>query len=180
MVAEVNYRPTPVNAGAPPLEALLERQWMPLVRLAALLVNDADTAPDIVQDCYEAVWRLRPNVEDYEHFVAYLRKAVLNRSRSRLRRLRTVNRFLAQARPGADMPPADRPLLVAEQHRELLGHVDLLPTRQREVIVLRYYCELSEAETAATIGISVGTVKSSAHRALATLRRKMKDISDER
>ncbi len=73
------------------------------------------------------------------------------------------------------MPPADRALLVAERHRELLGRVDRLPARQREVIVLRYYCELSEAETAETIGVSLGTVKSSAHRALATLRRTMKD-----
>jgi len=78
---------------------------MPLVRLAALLAGDADAARDIVQDCYEAVWRLRPDVGDPEHFVAYLRKAVLNWSRSRLRRLRTVRRFLAQSRPPADAPP---------------------------------------------------------------------------
>ncbi|HEY7591568.1 MAG TPA: sigma-70 family RNA polymerase sigma factor [Actinophytocola sp.] len=164
---------------AAPLVALLERQWMPLVRLAALLVNDADAAPDIVQDCYEAVWRLQPRVEDADHFAAYLRKAVLNRARSRLRRLRTVRRFLAQHRPDDDEPPADRPVLAAERHRELLTRVDLLPARQREVIILRYYCELSEAETAEAIGVSVGTVKSSAHRALATLRRTMKDFSDD-
>jgi RNA polymerase sigma-70 factor (sigma-E family) len=172
MATEVSGRVGPVA-----LEAVLEQQWMPLVRLAALLANDVDTAPDIVQDCYEAVWRLQPNVDDPEHFVAYLRKAVINRSRSRLRRLRTVRRFLAQARPPADAPPADSALLVAEQHRELLGHVDRLPARQREVIVLRYYCGLSEVDTAAAIGVSVGTVKSSAHRALAALRRKMKDFS---
>lgn len=159
------------------LEVVLEQQWMPLVRLAALLANDADAAPDIVQDCYEAVWRLQPTVGDPEHFVAYLRKAVINRSRSRLRRLRTVRRFLAQARPPADVPPADSALLVAEQHRELLGHVDRLPARQREVIVLRYYCGLSEVATAEAIGVSVGTVKSSAHRALTALRRKMKDLA---
>jgi RNA polymerase sigma-70 factor (sigma-E family) len=176
MATRVNLRPTahPATSDAS-LVAVLEQQWMPLIRLAALLASDADAAPDIVQDCYEAVWRLRPHVEDRDHFVAYLRKAVLNRSRSRLRRLRTLNRFLAQARPVEDVPPADRALLVAERHRELLGSVDRLPARQREVIVLRYYCELSEAETAETIGVSLGTVKSSAHRALATLRRTMKD-----
>jgi RNA polymerase sigma-70 factor (sigma-E family) len=176
MAIEVTSRPAPA---APVIEVLLERQWMPLVRLATLLVGDADTARDVVQDCYEAVWRLRPDVSDPDHFVAYLRKAVLNRSRSRLRRLRTVRRFLAQARPPADAPPADRRMLIAERHRELLEHIDTLPTRQREVIVLRYYCEMSEAETAATIGVSAGTVKSSAHRALASLRSKMKDDSDE-
>ena len=165
--------------GAVALEGLLEQQWMPLVRLATLLADDADAAPDIVQDCYEAVWRLRPDVTDPEHFVAYLRKAVINRSRSRLRRLRTVRRFLAQARPPADAPPADSALLVAERHRELLDHIDRLPARQREVLVLRYYCGLSEADTAASIGVSVGTVKSSAHRAIASLRHKMKDTTDE-
>lgn len=176
MAAEVNLRPVTT---APALAAVLQQQWMPLVRLAALLVNDADTAPDIVQDCYEAVWRLQPRVTDHEHFVAYLRKAVVNRARSRLRRVRTVRAFLAQARPPDDAPPADRELLAAEWHTELLRHVDRLPARQREVIVLRYYCELSEAATAETIGVSPGTVKSSAHRAIATLRRKMKDHSDE-
>jgi RNA polymerase sigma-70 factor (sigma-E family) len=167
------------EVSGPTLEVVLEQQWLPLIRLAALLVDDVDTAPDIVQDCYEAVWRLRPGIADTEHLIAYLRKAVINRSRSRLRRVRTVRRFLTQARPPADAPPADRPLLVAEQHRELLDHIDQLPARQREVLVLRYYCGLSEAETAAEIGISTGTVKSSAHRAIATLRRTMKDFSDE-
>lgn len=176
MATEVSGRVAAVPVA---LGEVLEREWMPLVRLAALLVNDADAARDVVQDCYEAVWRLQPKVDDAEHFVAYLRKAVINRSRSRLRRLRTVRRFLSQARPPADAPPADRPLLVAEQHRELLGHIDRLPTRQREVIVLRYYCGLSEVATAAAIGVSVGTVKSSAHRAIAALRDKMKDFSDE-
>lgn len=161
---------------APALELLLEQQWQPLVRLATLLSGDVDTARDIVQDCYEAVWRLRPDLGDHEHTVAYLRKAVINRSRSRLRRLRTVRRFLAQARPPADAPPADRELLVAERHRALLTHVERLPARQREVVVLRYYCGLSEAETAAVTGVSAGTVKSSAHRALATLRRDLKDF----
>jgi RNA polymerase sigma-70 factor (sigma-E family) len=175
MATDVSGRPAVVPAT---LEQVLEQQWMPLVRLAALLVGDADAARDIVQDCYEAVWRLQPDVGDPDHFVAYLRKAVLNRSRSRLRRLRTVRRFLAQSRPPADAPPADRPLLVAELHRELLGHVDRLPARQREVIVLRYYSGLSEEQTAAAAGVSPGTVKSSTHRAIATLRRKMKDIPE--
>jgi RNA polymerase sigma-70 factor (sigma-E family) len=174
MATEVSGR-----ASVAALEVVLQQQWMPLVRLAALLADDVDVARDIVQDCYEAVWRLQPKVDDAEHFVAYLRKAVINRSRSRLRRLRTVRRFLAQARPPADAPPADRALLVAERHRELLDHIDHLPTRQREVIVLRYYCGLSEMDAAAAIGVSVGTVKSSAHRAIATLRSKMKDFADE-
>jgi RNA polymerase sigma-70 factor (sigma-E family) len=175
MVTEVSGRAGPAVAG---LEAVLEQQWLPLIRLATVLA-DADAARDIVQDCYEAVWRLQPEVTDAEHFVAYLRKAVVNRSRSRLRRLRTLRRFVAQAQPPADAPPADHALLVAEQHRELIDRIDRLPTRQREVLVLRYYSGLSEAETAAVVGISIGTVKSASHRAIASLRRDMKDHSDD-
>jgi len=173
MAAPVNLRPA-----EPPLVTLLEEQWMPLVRLATLLVNDAD-ARDVVQDCLEAVLRLRPDLDDRAHLVAYLRRAVINRSRSRLRRQRTATRYLASLTRPRDVPSAERELLAAERHREVLRNVDLLPTRQREVIVLRYYCELSEAETAATLGVSTGTVKAAAHRALNTLRRKMKDTNDE-
>jgi RNA polymerase sigma-70 factor (sigma-E family) len=157
------------------LAAVLEQQWLPLIRLATVLA-DADSATDVVQDCYEAVWRLQPDLADVEHMVAYLRRAVVNRARSRSRRLRTFRRFLALARPPADAPSADHALLVAEEHRALLRHIDHLPTRQREVIVLRYYCGLSEAEIATVLGISVGTVKSSAHRAIAALRRDLKDL----
>jgi RNA polymerase sigma factor (sigma-70 family) len=169
MAADVNL--------APPFVHVLEEQWMPLVRLATLLTSDADAARDVVQDCLEAVLRLRPDIDD-EHMVAYLRKAVINRSRSRLRRQRTVNRYLAGLTRPKDVPSAERELLAAERHREVLRNVDLLPTRQREVIVLRYYCELSEAETAATLGVSVGTVKAAAHRAINSLRRRMKDTSE--
>lgn len=172
MAADVNLRLV-----APPLVDLLDEQWMPLVRLATLLVNDADAARDVVQDCLEGVLRLRPDVDD-EHMVAYLRRAVINRSRSRLRRQRTVNRYLAGLTRPKDVPSAERELLAAERHREVLRNVDLLPARQREVIVLRYYLEMSEAETAATLGVSLGTVKAAAHRALGSLRRRMKETNE--
>jgi RNA polymerase sigma factor (sigma-70 family) len=176
MAADVNVRPV---APPPSLVAVLEEQWMPLVRLATLLTGDADAARDVVQDCLEGVLRLRPDLDDTAHLVAYLRKAVINRARSRLRRQRTVNRYLMGLTKPRDVPSAERELLAAERHREVLRNVDLLPARQREVIVLRYYCELSEAETAATLGVSLGTVKAAAHRALNTLRRRMKDTNDE-
>ncbi len=174
MAAPVNLRPA-----EPSLVTLLEEQWMPLVRLATLLVDDADAARDVVQDCLEAVLRLRPDLDDRAHMVAYLRRAVINRSRSRLRRQRTATRYLASLTRPRDAPSAERELLAAERHREVLRNVGHLPTRQREVIVLRYYCELSEAETATTLGVATGTVKAAAHRALNTLRRKMKDTTDE-
>ncbi|WP_326566099.1 SigE family RNA polymerase sigma factor [Amycolatopsis rhabdoformis] len=167
------------TATADELLPVLHAQWTPLVRLATLLVDDPETARDVVQDCYEAVLRLRPEVAGEDHLTAYLRRAVVNRSRSALRRRHTVLRYLAKLRPHT-APPADRDVLTAETHRELLGALDRLPTRQREVLVLRYYCDLTEADIAHTLGIPAGTVKSTAHRALATLRRRMEDGSRER
>jgi RNA polymerase sigma factor (sigma-70 family) len=74
------------------------------------------------------------------------------------------------------LPPsssAEELALVSEEHREVLALLDALPRRQREVIVLRYWLDLSEAEIARTLDISPGTVKSSASRALAALSRGM-------
>lgn len=64
------------------------------------------------------------------------------------------------------MSPADRGLLVTEEHREVLAAVRTLPPRQQEVLILRYWSDLSEAEIAQTMGISEGTVKSTASRAM--------------
>jgi RNA polymerase sigma factor (sigma-70 family) len=65
--------------------------------------------------------------------------------------------------------PADTSLLLAEEQRELLAAVRALPERQRQVVVLRYWSDLSEAEIAETLGVSRGTVKSTASRALDAL-----------
>jgi RNA polymerase sigma factor (sigma-70 family) len=81
-----------------------------------------------------------------------------------LRRRRTVRRNPPPAANSLIAEAADRDLLLAEEHREVLAALHLLPTRQREVIVLRYWVELSEAQVAATLGISLGAVKSSASR----------------
>ncbi len=85
-----------------------------------------------------------------------------------LRRRRTARDHVAPIGLASD--PADLAVL-AEEHREVLAALRRLPGRQREVLVLRYYAGLSEAEIAATTGISRGTVKSTAHRALAALER---------
>jgi RNA polymerase sigma factor (sigma-70 family) len=99
--------------------------------------------------------------------VRYLRTAVLNRARSVLRRRRTVRRFLARAEQNA--PLVDEARLEQDQQRALLAAVARLPHRQREVVVLRYYEELTVSEAAALLGITAGAVSSSLNRALMTL-----------
>jgi RNA polymerase sigma factor (sigma-70 family) len=96
-----------------------------------------------------------------------VRRAVVNRSRSVLRRRRTADRYTWPDAPEA--PGADSSVLASEEHQRLRRALSQLPRRQREVIVLRYWADLSEAQIAETLGISTGTVKSTASRGLRAL-----------
>lgn len=139
-----------------------------LVRLAVLLVDDLDTAEDVVQDVFARVqrsWRLN----DSRMALPYLQRAVVNAARSVLRRRRTARAYVVPHEGPRDGPEGSA--VLAEEHREVLAAVRQLPSRQREVLVLRYWSDLSEAEIATTLGISKGTVKSTASRALAALER---------
>ena len=137
-----------------PVSALYEQHYASLVRLAALLVRDTATAEEIVQDSFVAVaaaWRRRGNTDGA---LGFLHQSVLNRSRSALRH------GIAPA-PAAGYPSGSLPLLAA------LGE---LPARQREVLVLRYYANLSEEQAADTIGISRAAVRRHATLAGSALR----------
>jgi RNA polymerase sigma-70 factor (sigma-E family) len=139
-----------------------------LIRLAALLVDDRATAEDVVQDAFVALHRHRGQLRDDQALFAYLRKAVVNNAHNVWRR-RTVVRRAHPAPPVPAAAGADEPLLVAEEQARVFAAVRTLPTRQREVVVLRYWSGLSEAEIADALGISRGAVKSHASRAMAKL-----------
>lgn len=162
--------PRPV-ATDPWLVDLYRSDYRHLVRLAALLVDDVGTAEELVQDAFVAVARRdgRDAMRDPSAASAYLRSAVLNRARSQLRKRDVRRRHLRAVGEAPTAPSADREVLVAEEHRAVLEAVDRLPERQRQVLVLRYYGELSVADTAAALGISAGSVKTHAHRGLAAL-----------
>jgi RNA polymerase sigma-70 factor (sigma-E family) len=146
------------------IEDLFRAHRLTMVRLAMLLVDDRETAEDVVQDAFAALHRRWAALSSEGAALGYLRASVVNGSRSALRRRRTVRRNPPPAANSLIAEAADRDLLLAEEHREVLAALHLLPTRQREVIVLRYWVELSEAQVAATLGISLGAVKSSASR----------------
>lgn len=154
------------------LAELYRTHHLQMVRLARLLVDDMASAEDAVQEAFLGMHRNRAALRDSRAAVGYLRQAVVNQSRSMLRRRRTVRAHLKVAEPETG-PPADTDVILAEEHRAVLDAVDQLPPRQREVLVLRYWSDLSEAEIADALGISKGTVKSQASRAMATLHKIM-------
>lgn len=149
------------------LEQLYAAQYAALVRLAVLLLRDQGLAEDVVQDSFVAMHRRWARI-DPAKAPAYLRQTVVNRSRSALRHRSVVARHRPQ--PPPDGAPADESVLRDERRAVVLDALAALPTRQREVLVLRHYLDLSEADIATTLGISRGAVKSHASRAAAALR----------
>jgi RNA polymerase sigma-70 factor (sigma-E family) len=147
---------------------LYAAQYRALVRLATLLLRDAGAAEEIVQDSFIAMHGSWRRLRDHDRALAYLRQAVVNRSRSALRH-RTVEQRHAPA-PLPDHASAEHGALEALEREEVIRALHRLPRRQREVLVLRYYVDLSEAQIADAIGISRGAVKSHASRGMATLR----------
>jgi RNA polymerase sigma-70 factor (sigma-E family) len=139
-----------------------------LVRLAVLLVRDIPTAEDVVQDSFVAMHDGWQRLRDTENAAAYLRRAVVNRSRSVLRHRAVVDKYLQM--PPPDMPSAEHGALVRLERSSVVAALRKLPGRQREATVLRYYAGFSEAEVAAAMGISRGAVKSHTARAMAALR----------
>jgi RNA polymerase sigma-70 factor (sigma-E family) len=152
------------------LELLYAAHRRQLVRLAVLLVRDVGAAEEIVQDCFIAVHAKWNRLHDPDKALAYLRQSVVNRSRSHLRHLAVVRRHADQERRPEPVTGADRGAQDHARRAAVLDALRRLPRRQREVLALRYYLDLSEAEIAETLGISRGAVKSHASRGAAALR----------
>lgn len=151
------------------VDRLYREHYRPLVRLASILIDDLATCEELVQDAFVAVLRRSGGWADADRAGAYLRSAVLNGARSHLRKWQVRRRWLRSAGPPGHEPAADGPALVKAETAAMLDALRALPERQREVLALRFYLDLSEAEIAATLGIAAGSVKTHAHRGLATL-----------
>ena len=145
-------------------------EYPSLLRLASLLVDDRAACEDIVQEAFARTlvsWR---RSDGRINGAAFVRSAVLNGARSRLRRRTVAKKYEPVLR--RDETTEDRS--VAE-HEAILAELRRLPDRQREAVVLRYYLDLPEAEIAETLGISPGSVKTHLHRALASLARRLEN-----
>ncbi len=147
---------------------LYSTNYRSLVRLAAMLVRDTQTAEEVVQDAFVSMHEGWHRLKDTEKALAYMRQAVVNKSRSVLRHRMVVDKNLQKAPP--DMPSAEHGAFVLLERDAVVAALRDLPERQREAIVLRYYADLSEAEIAATMKISRGAVKSHTARGMAALR----------
>lgn len=172
MMATMETRRESERPGLDPwLVELYRSQYRRLVRLATMLVDDQGVAEELVQDAFVAAARIRggASLRDPDAAAAYVRTTVVNRARSQLRKRRVRRRHLRSVAPPPSAPAADGPALQSESTRDMVAALDVLPERQRQVLVLRYYGDLSEAEISTALGVSTGTVKTHAHRGLAAL-----------
>ncbi len=174
MMTSIASDPGPEAAPAAlDLASVYREHYRSLVRLASLLLDDVGTCEEVVQDAFVQVWQRGPALRTPDRLPAYLRSAVLNGARSQLRRRLVRRRHLAAVPAAA--PAAEVTAMAGDPDRAVLNALRSLPERQREVLALRYYLDLSEAEIAATLGISAGAVKTHAHRGLAALTEQLED-----
>jgi RNA polymerase sigma-70 factor (sigma-E family) len=154
-------------------EGLFRDHYTQLVKLAWLLVDDRGSAEEVVQEAFTRLFRHWDRIERLDAARAYLRKSVVNLSRSRLR-----HRAVSRRHPLGPLDPepaADLHVIAQQEENAVFAAISRLPRRQRECLVLRYYLDLSEPEIAATLGISRGSVKSHTHRAMAALSLTLED-----
>jgi RNA polymerase sigma-70 factor (sigma-E family) len=145
-------------------------RWQALVRTTYLLVGDHGYAEDLVQTALLRAHRRGHRIERLDAPEVYVKKILVNLASSYWRR-----RLRFRESPVADLPEDMCRDTVAEteERDELWSAVQALPPRMRAVLVLRYFEDLSEAETASVLGCSTGTVKSQASRGVARLREGM-------
>jgi RNA polymerase sigma-70 factor (sigma-E family) len=146
-----------------------------LVRVAAFVLGDRATAEDVVQDVFVRVHERTYLMNGDPQY--YLRSAVINGCRTTLRRRRLIRRHAEEQGQQSACPPltTEEAAMLGEDRRWVLAALAALSRRRREVLVLRFYLEMSEAEIADTLGISRGTVKSTAARGLVALARQLRE-----
>ncbi|HEV8557775.1 MAG TPA: sigma-70 family RNA polymerase sigma factor [Actinophytocola sp.] len=152
------------------LRDLFDQHYLALVRIAAAVVDDQDTAEDIVQDVFAAL-HARDLAARLDEPRRYLTVAVLNRSRSALRRRMFLRRLRAVHVPHGE--GADQATIRRSDRDRVLAAVRRLPGRQREVVVLRYLDDLPVQQIASILGITPAAVSGSLNRAMSTLKQRL-------
>jgi RNA polymerase sigma-70 factor (sigma-E family) len=147
---------------------LFRSHHLELVRLAVVMVGDLATAEDIVQDCYERMHRRWHVIREPDRALAYARSSILNGCRSAHRRSSVFRRYWPKLAEPADATVPDA-AAATDDRGQLVAALRQLPRRQREVLVLRYYADLSVAETAETLGISQSNARACVSRGLSAL-----------
>lgn len=149
----------PADEPATPFDTLYHREYRAMVRMATALVDYQEKAEEVVQEAFAQLYMRYASIDTP---VAYLRVSVLNGCRGVLRRRRLARALHATSQRD------DGTGELGFNH--MLDAVRRLPTAQRNAVTLRYELQLTDAEIAKTLGIPLGTVKSTLHRALTRLR----------
>ena len=156
------------------VSALYEAHAVGLIRLAIVMLGDRPAAEDVVQEAFCGLYRRWGQLDDPGNAQRYVRSAVLNGSRSVLRRKPAVELADGHQPPASS---AEAAILTDETRREVVRALRRLPSRQREVLTMRFYLDLADDEIAAAMGIGNGAVRSAAHRGLSSLRRALEETS---
>lgn len=157
-----------------PLRDLFDARYAEMVRLAAAVLRDRAAAEDAVQEAFVSVDRALSRLPVDDH-ARYLRRAVMNACRSTIRRSGAAKRQPTRTRDGQLDGPDDT-VVARERDDRVLAALDSLAFRQRQCIVLRYYAELTDAEVADALGISLGSAKTHLRRALDALGSTLGDL----
>jgi len=157
------------GADAQVLDALFRQHYAALLRLGVVMLGSREAAEDAVQDAFVALHRHWRTLQGPDAAEAYLRSAVLNRSRSWIRRQVTQRAPRPLVLVHELEPSPEDTTVGREQSDSLVALMRTLARRQREVLACRYVLELSVAETARQLQISEGSVKTHTHRGLQAL-----------
>lgn len=145
-----------------------QAHYRSLLGLAALLLDDTASCEDVVQEAFIRVHAARKKVRDRDKTLAYLRQTVVNLSRSALRRRILGLKLLSKPMP--DMASAEEGAYDLLERDDLIKAMRGLQRRQREVLSLRYFADMTEVQVSETLGISLGSVKAYGSRGIAALR----------
>jgi RNA polymerase sigma-70 factor (sigma-E family) len=171
---------------APPIEfnsealivELFEQEAAALVRLARLFTDDRNAAEDLVQEAFVRLHHAAHRIQDRSRAAAYLRSIVLNLARDHNRRgLMSLRHFEALTPHTSPEAALDDRIVLDEQQAAVVDALHALSPQQRDCLVLRFYLELSEKETAETLGISPNSVKTHCRRGFDRLRTRLEALS---
>jgi RNA polymerase sigma-70 factor (sigma-E family) len=177
----LQLRPTPgrgvvatdVDVTTDLLTDTYQRHYTSLLRLAALLLDDVGSCEDVVQEAFIRVHGARARVREADKLLAYLRQTVVNLSRSTLRRRLLGLKLLPKPMP--DAASAEEGAYALLEKDALIQALRGLQRRQREVLVLRYYSDMTEAQVASALGLSIGSVKAYGSRGIEALRVRLEE-----
>ncbi|MFD3540108.1 SigE family RNA polymerase sigma factor [Streptomyces sp. NPDC058662] len=148
-------------------QSFVTARWAQLVRTAYLLTGDPHDAEDLTQTALAKAYRSWRRVWRSDNPEAYVRRMLVTCNSDRFRKRRVAERLTAEP---PDTGVRDPGAIWADERNALMSALAELPARQRAVVVMRYWEDLSEAEVADVMGCAPGTVKSQASKALAKLR----------